>query len=198
MSIQSLGSYSPAQESQLLLGGGTDSSGLTGLPQLSSEQLQQLRQAIAQDVQQALSGGNSASNGASPSGGSSSGNSSGSSSGASDFQSRLDQNISNTLSQFGFSDSQTQTVLDKLNQALSGRANGSGNAQTQPAHVVRRHLRHAMHAIFQALQNASSGRGASGFSSDLTGSSSSTLFGASAGGANVDSASSGQSLDLTA
>lgn len=101
-----------------------------------------------------------------------------------------DQSVSNTLGQFGFSDSQKQTVLDKLNQALSGPSGG---------HARRGHGRHhaqqALNSVLQTLQSNSAGQTSGANGSDPSSSPPTSLLGAV--GASP-STSSGQSLDLLA
>ena len=185
MSVQSVTNSTAALNAPLMQAESSssfDSSDSQSLPQLTSNQLQQLRQALQQDLQQAFA--SQSSGGSSGSGGSTSGNSSGS------VQSQLDQSVSNTLGQFGFSDSQKQTVLDKLNQALSGPSGG---------HARRGHGRHhaqqALNSVLQTLQSNSAGQTSGANGSDPSSSPPTSLLGAV--GASP-STSSGQSLDLLA
>lgn len=193
MSVQSVNNSTAALTSQWLQSQSSSlfgSSDVQSLPQLSGDQLQQLRQALQQDVQQAFAGQTSgaAANGSNSSGSNSNGS-------TSSLQTQLDQSISNTLSQFGFTDSQTQSVLDKLNQALSGAQGASGHSHRGHGHA-RHHVQQALNGIFQALQNNSSGQQASNTDNSAGSSNSSTtsLNGITA----VPLSSSGQSIDLTA
>jgi hypothetical protein len=192
MSVQSVNNSTAALTSQWLQSQSSSlfgSSDVQSLPQLSGDQLQQLRQALQQDVQQAFAGQTSGggANGSSSSGSNPNGS-------TSSLQTQLDQSISNTLSQFGFSDSQTQSVLDKLNQALSGAQGASGHAHRGHGHA-RHHVQQALNGIFQALQNNSSGQTSNTDSSAGSSNSSTTsLNGITA----IPLSSSGQSIDLTA
>lgn len=167
------------------------SSDAQSLPQLSGDQLQQLRQALQQDVQQAFAG---QAPGATANGSNSSG--SNSSCSTSSLQSQLDQSISNTLAQFGFTDSQTQTILDKLNQAFSGSSGASGHAHRGHGHGHARHqVQQTLNSLLQTLQSISSGSSSStNNSGNSTDSSQNSLNGITA----VQLASSGQAIDLTA
>lgn len=192
MSVQSLNGSSNSLYAQLLQ---AESSSLFGspdsqsLPQLSNDQLQQLKQALQQDLRQAFSGQSSGSgstpsssnpNGATPSGS------------ASSLQSQIDQSVSNTLGQFGFTNSQTQSVIDKLNQALSGPQGASGHAW----HGHGRHrVQQTVNSLLQAFENNSSSQN-SGGSNSSSDPSSSSLNGITA--VPLSGAGSGQSLDLTA
>lgn len=192
MSVQSVYNSTAALTTQWLQSQSASlfgSSDVQSLPQLSSDQLQQLRHALQQDVQQAFAGQTSGpgANGTNSSGSNSNGS-------TSSLESQLDQSISNTLSQFGFTDSQTQTVLDKLNQALSGAQGSSGHAHRGHGHA-RHHVQQALNGIFQALQNYSSSQTANADSgSGSSNSSTTSLNGITA----VPLSSSGQSIDLTA
>lgn len=194
MSVQSLNSSTNSLYAQLMQ---AESSNLFGsssgqsLPQLSSDQLQQLQQALQQDLQQAFSGqsSGSSSSGANASGASANGSSS-------SVQSQLDQSVSNTLGQFGFTNSQTQSVIDKLNQALSGPQGASGHAWHGHGHG-RHRVQQTVNSLLQALENNSSSQN----SSTSGGSSSSDLSSSSLNGITavpLSNSSSGQSLDLTA
>ena len=186
MSVQSLNSSTNSLYAQLMQAESSNlfgSSGGQSLPQLSSDQLQQLRQALQQDVQQAFAGQTPAAN-------ASNSNSNGSTGSP---QSQLDRSISNTLTQFGFNDSQTQTVLDKLNQALSGSQGASGYAHRGHGHA-RHHVQQALNGIFQALQNNSGSSSSTDTSGNSTDSSPTSLNGINA----VPLSNSGQSIDLTA
>lgn len=186
MSVQSVTNSTAALNAQLLQAESSSSFGSTdsqSLPQLTSNQLQQLRQALQQDLQQAFA---SQSSGASSgSGGSTSGGSNGS------VQSQLDQSVSNTLGQFGFSDSQKQTVLDKLNQAISGPSGGHARRGGHGRH----HVQQALNSVLQTLQSNSAGQTSGANGSDPSSSPPTSLLGAV--GASP-STSSGQSLDLLA
>lgn len=181
MSIQNITSSSAALSSSLLQfadsSSNSSSSDLQGLPQLSSDQLQQLRQALQQDLRQAFAGGGSAS-----------GSGQANTANASGVQSQLDQSISDTLGQFGFTDAQKQSVLDKINQALTG-----GGATAGKRGHGRHHVHQALNSIFQALQSAS---GSPSASNSTGGGASPPTFASAVAGAGANS--SGQTLDLTA
>lgn len=172
MSIQNINSSTAALNAQLVQGGNSSSDNsfnAADLPQLSSTQVQQLQQALTQDVQQAFASG--------ASGG--------------DLQSTIDNSVSNTLGQFGFSQTQTQSVLDKLNQAAGGQGRtgrthhgGRGHGQRQSQQVI--------HSLIQTLRNSANGQTTN--SSDST-NPADTLLTAITGS---PSASSGQGVDLTA
>jgi len=171
MSIQNIGSSTAAFNAQLLQSSnssGDSSFNGADLPPLSSSQIQQLQDALTQDVQQAFASG--------ASGG--------------DVQSQIDNNVSNTLGQFGFNSSQTQTVLDKLNQAAGGQGR-AGHAHGG----ARGHGRRAQQVIanlIQTLQNSANGQtsGATDPSNPVN-----TLLNAITG---ASSTSSGQGVDFTA
>lgn len=171
MSIQNINSSTAALNAQLVQGGNSSSDSsfnAADFPQLSSTQVQQLQQALTQDVQQAFASGAS----------------------GSDLQSTIDSSVSNTLGQFGFSQTQTQTVLDKLNQAAGGQGH-TGRAH----HGVRGHgRRQAQQVINSLIQTLNSANGQSTNSSDST-NSTDTLLAAITGS---PSTSSGQGVDLTA
>jgi len=188
VSVQNVNNSTASLNAQLLQ---AESSSLFGassgqsLPQLSSDQLQQLRQALQQDLQQAFSGQSS---GAGSASGGSSANGS-----TSSVQSQLDQSIAKTLGQFGFTNSQTQSILDKLNQALSGPQGASGHAR----HGHGRHrVQQNVNGLLQALENNSSGQTSNTGGSSSSDSSLSSLNGITA--IPLSGSSSGQSLDLTA
>lgn len=171
VSIQNIGSSTAALNAQLLQSSnssGDSSFNSADLPQLSSDQIQQLQQALTQDVQNAFASG--------ASGG--------------DLQSQIDNNVTTTLGKFGFNANQTQTVLDKLNQAAggqghAGRAHGGGRGHGRRAQQVIANL-------IQTLQNSANGQTTnSSDSSNPT----NTLLSAITGS---PSTSSGQGLDLTA
>jgi hypothetical protein len=181
MSIQNISSSSAALSSSFLQfadsSNNSSSSDLQGLPQLSSDQLQQLRQALQQDLRQAFSSASSAG-----------GNGQGNTTNASGVQSQLDQSISDTLGQFGFTDAQKQTVLDKINQALTGGDGTSGKR----GHG-RHHVHQALNSIFQVLQSAS---GSQSVSNSTAGGASTPTSASSVVGAGANSP--GQTLDVTA
>lgn len=172
MSVQNINSSTAALNAQLLQSSTAGDSGFSDseLPQLSSSQAQQLQQALTQDIQQAFAGG-------------------GSSAGV---QSQLDSSVSNTLTHAGFSDAQKQTVLDKINQALTG----GGRAKHGHGHGHGRHrVNQVVQNLAQAVQTSSSTTAGQSSTSSTSGStaagSAATLVGPTGGG-------SGSSLDLTA
>jgi hypothetical protein len=172
MSIQNVNSSTAALNAQLLQQeqqSGNSSFSSQDLPQLSTNQVQSLQQALQTDVQQALSG----------------------SAGGGNFQTQLDSSVSNSLSQAGFSQSQIQSVIDKLNQG----ANGSSS--TQKHGHGGHHARRVLNSLVQTLNSNASGQSSTS-SSGSTGtatSSSTTLLDAVT---NTSSTTSGQSLDVTA
>lgn len=171
MSIQSINSSTAALNAQLLQPNntGSDSSfDSSNLPQLSSSQIQQLEQALTQDVQQAFASGAT----------------------GSDLQSQIDNSVSNTLGQFGFNGNQTQTVLDKLNQAAGGQGQ-TGRAHRGGHGHGRRQAQQVVNSLIQTLQTAN---GQSTNSSDSTDSTNTLLSAITAS----PSTSSGQGVDLTA
>ena len=172
MSVQNINSSTAALNAQLLQSSTASDSGFSNsdLPQLSGSQAQQLQQALTQDIQQAFSGGGS----------------------TSAVQSQLDSSVSNTLTQAGFSDAQKQTVLDKINQALTG----GGRAKHGHGHGHGRHrVSQVAQNLTQAVQNPSSSTAGQSSTSSTSGSTSAggtaSLIGQTTGGA-------GSSLDLTA
>lgn len=104
------------------------------LPPLDSGQVQSLQQALQNDVQQSLSGG------------------------ASGGLSQLDGSLSNTLKQFGFSQNQVDSFLQKLNQAASG----SGHARHG------RHARQVVNNLVQTLASNASSSSSAGAAGSLT------------------------------
>lgn len=172
MSIQNINSSTAALNAQVLQGNNSNSDSTfssADLPQLSSSQIQQLQQALTQDVQQAFASGASGSG----------------------LQSTIDNSASNTLGQFGFSQTQTQTVLDKLNQAAGGQGQ-TGRAHHGGRGHGRRQSQQVINSLIQTLQNSAN--------SQTTGSSDSTnptntLLSAIT---SSPSTSSGQGVDLSA
>lgn len=172
MSVQNINSSTAALNVQLLQSSNASDSTFsdTDLPQLTSSQAQQLQQALTQDIQQAFSGGGPPAN----------------------IQSQLDNSVSNTLTQAGFSDSQKQTVLDKINQALTG----GGRAKHGHGHGHGRHrVSQLVQNLAQAVQNSSTNNAGP---SPTGGASGSTLSGGTAALAGQTAGGSGSSLDLTA
>lgn len=172
MSIQNIGSSTAALNAQLLQSSNSSSdSSFNGadLPQLSSDQIQQLQQALTQDVQNAFASGSS----------------------GGDLQSQIDNSVSTTLGKFGFSSSQTQTVLDKLNQAAGGQAR-AGHAHGGGRGHGRRQAQQVVSSLIQTLQNSANGQ-----TSGTTDPSSptNTLLSAITGTSSTDS---GQGVDFTA
>lgn len=172
MSIQNIGSSTAALNAQLLQPSSSSADSTfngADLPHLTSSQIQQLQQALTQDVQQAFASGAS----------------------GSDLQSQINDNVSNTLGQFGFSSAQTQTVLDKLNQAAGGQGR-TGHAHGGGRGHLRRSTQQVLVNLIQALQNSANGQTTGG--SDSTNPASTLLSAMTAS----PSSNSGQGLDLTA
>jgi len=170
MSIQNVLTSTAAVNSQLLqqqdTGASSDFSGQS-LPQLSTSQVQSLQQALQNDLQQALSTGTS--NGS--------------------LQSQLDSSVSNTLQSAGFSQDQTNSVLDKLNQALTKGGRGRGGHGGHRAKQV-------FNSLIQALQNNATGQSTSSTSVTSTSNPSATTLLSAVTGS--ESTTSGQSLDVSA
>ena len=174
MSIQNINSSTAALNAQLLQPSNSSSdSSFTGadLPQLSTSQVRQLEQALTQDVQQAFSSGTSGSG----------------------LQSQTDSSVSKTLGQFGFDSTQTQTVLDKLNQAAGGQGH-AGRAHGGRGHGWR-HAQQVISNLAQTLLNSANAQTANGSGNTETSNSTDTLLSAITGS---PSTSSGQGVDLTA
>lgn len=167
MSIQSVSSSTAALNAQLLQqqeSGATDFSNLN-LPQLTSDQVQNLQQSLQSDLQQAFSSGTSSGN----------------------VQTQLDNSVSDTLSQAGFSQKQIQTILDKVSQGF-GEAGRGGRGHG--AH----HARHAINSLIQTLQGNESAQPSSSLSTSST--SANTLLTSAVTGS--PSTTAGPSIDVTA
>jgi hypothetical protein len=167
MSIQNVASSTAALNAQLLeqQQSGAASFNNQNLPQLTSDQVQNLQQALQNDVRQAFSSGASGGN----------------------VQTQLDNSVSSTLSQAGFSQNQVQSFLDKINQGFGASSRGGrGHA----AH----HARHAVNNLIQTLQSNTAGQSSSGTSTSST--TSNNLLTSSVSGS--PSTTAGQSIDLAA
>ncbi|HVX12356.1 MAG TPA: hypothetical protein VHC22_14330 [Pirellulales bacterium] len=179
MSIQNISSSTAALNAQLAQQQqGTSSSFDTqSLPQLSTDQVQSLQQALQTDLQQALSGA--------------AGNPAG-------YQTQLDNSVTNTLSQAGFSQSQIQTIVDKLNDQGT-----NGNAASQGHHG--HHARRVLNGLVQALESNATGQSSTSGSAGSSSTGSGATSNATASGStlleeieNASSTGAGQSLDMLA
>ncbi|HWB09680.1 MAG TPA: hypothetical protein VG826_10660 [Pirellulales bacterium] len=172
MSIQNVSSSTAALNAQLLQqqqqSGDSDFSNAS-LPQLTSSQVQGLQQALQNDLQQAFTAGTGSSTSGS-------------------VQTQLDNSVSNTLSQAGFSQNQIQSILDKINHGFTGTGRGG---RGHGAH----HARQVINSLIQTLAN--NGSSASTTTSGSTSSTATTSVLTSAVN-DSQSTTAGQSIDVTA
>jgi hypothetical protein len=180
MSIQNVSSSTAALNAQLAQQqqGASSLFNSQSLPQLSTDQVQSLQQALQSDLQQALSG--------------TTGNTGG-------FQTQLDNSVSNSLSQAGFSQSQIQTVIDKLN----GQGSNSNATSSQGHHG--HHARRVLNGLVQSLESNATGQSSTSGSAGSSSSGSGATSTATSLGTtllndldDVSSTAAGQSLDLLA